>query len=107
MPSIASWELPATAGWPDQYASDGESHHGARNGFFSLERIDNASSRSSHDSLRRCMRAASSDSLGQIRASQNCAIGKIDIANAIHAAARELIEVSKVGSEIARINKKK
>src|ERR1700692_4015772 len=100
MPSRLSCELPATPGWPDQYAISGERHPGARNECVSDDIRFSASSRNSIDSFRCSMRRAYSDSLGQIFWSQSCRIGKIDNINATQTSARDLIGSSKLGSTV-------
>src|SRR3989440_1609495 len=107
MPFRLSCELPAIPGCPDQYAIEGESHHGARNGRVSDDcklkarlRICTASSRCS-------MRLDNCVSFGQSLSSQSRKIGAIDNTNAIQTAARDLTGSSKAGSAIAKINAKK
>src|SRR5215471_6992646 len=107
MPERPSCELPATAGCPDQYAIDGESHHGARNGCTSGDRKLSARSRICTDSMRRSIRPAICDSFGQSRASQSRKIGNIDNATAIQTAAPDLIGESNAGSTSAKITTKK
>src|SRR4029077_8019496 len=107
IPSRLSCELPATPGCPDQYAIDGESHHGARNGCTSDDRKLSARSRICADSIRRSSRAANCASFGQSRSSQSRKIGNIDNTNAIQTAALDLIGTSKAGSASAKIKTKK
>src|ERR1044071_4033008 len=107
MPSKLSCELPAIPGCPDQYAIDGESHHGARNGRISADRKLSARSRNCIDS-RRCSRGgACCVSFGHSFSSHSRKIGKIDRKNAIETAARDLIGSSKHGSAKAKISMKK
>src|SRR5205807_9591678 len=106
-PSRLSCELPATPGWPDQYAMDGEIHHGARNGCASDDFKLIARSRNCTDSSRCSTRRPYSVSFGQSRSSQSPRIGKIDKAKAIQTAVRDLIGSSKRGSAIAKIDMKK
>jgi len=107
MPSRLSCELPAIPGCPDQYAIDGESHHGARNGRISDDRKLSAMSRNCTDSLRCSTRKASSASVGQSLSSPSRKIGKIDRKNAIQTALRDLIGSSKEGSANAKTRAKK
>ena len=107
MPARLSCELPATPGWPDQYAIAGDNHHGARNGRSSADISSCASPRSSTASCRSCKRLAISTSLGQSFSSQSRKIGKIDNVTAIQTAGRDLIDSSKLGSAMTKIDKKK
>src|SRR6266496_1649534 len=102
-----SCELPATPGCSDQYAIDGESHHGAKNGRFSDDCKLTARSRNRTDSFRCSVRRAYSASLGQSCVSQSRKIGKIDITKATQTAVRDLIGSSKSGSAIAKTETKK
>src|SRR5437667_10589344 len=107
MPSRLSCELPAIPGCPDQYAIDGESHHGARNGRISDDRKLSAMSRNCTDSLRCSTRIASSASLGQSLSSQSRAIGKMDRKNAIQTAPPDFTVSNKHGSANANTITKK
>src|SRR4029453_14706419 len=107
MPSRLPCELPAIPRCLDQYAIDGESHHGARNGRISDDRKLSARSRNCTNSLRCSTRRARSASLGQSLSSQSRKIGKIDRENAIQTAPCDLIGSSKRGSANAKIITKK
>src|ERR1700747_1703006 len=107
MPFRLSCELPAIPGCPDQYAIDGESHHGARKGWTSEDRKLSARSRNCTDSLRCITRSASCASFGPSVSSQSRKIGKIDRENAIQTAARDLISSSKLDSATAKTSTKK
>src|SRR5689334_22490423 len=66
-----------------------------------------ANARRSRNSFCRSARAISSGSLGQIRASQNCNIGKIENPKANQTATRLLIGSNNAGNEIAKTERKK
>src|SRR5438094_1654315 len=107
IPDKLSCELPATPGCSDQYAIDGESHHGAKNGRFSDDCKLTARSRNRTDSFRCSIRRAYSASLGQSCMSQSRKIGKTDITKATQTAVRDLIGSSKSGSAIAKTETEK
>src|SRR5438093_998624 len=103
IPGMLSCELPATPGWPDQYAIAGESHHCARNERLSDERKFTANSCNRTDSLRCSILRTYSDSLGQSCASQSRKIGKSDTMKIDHTRMRDRNNSSQPGKASAKI----